>query len=286
MLFSAGLVIAIKPNLTPKPVEVTPSNGNAKVVIPAHAVEVAPGIFHLGSVQQNGKTVEGYVFVDYRKGYGKPGTECGNGVCEPSENKNNCPQDCGNGSDDQEEGSDCYGFLSKEAKWRNIEPYIVNPSNNSGLTDTFILSNLEEDIVKWETAAGTNILGSDSNTSETLTADTENPDGKNEVYFGSIEESGAIAITIVWGVFRGKPSDRRLVEWDQVDFGWSSSGETGKMDFENIATHELGHSVGMDDLYEDKCSEQTMYGYATNGETKKRTLEAGDITGIKELYGS
>jgi len=27
-----------------------------------------------------------------------------------------------------------------------------------------------------------------------------------------------------------------------------------------------------------------MYGYASNGETKKRTLEDGDITGVKKLY--
>lgn len=54
--------------------------------------------------------------------------------------------------------------------------------------------------------------------------------------------------------------------------------------FESIATHELGHSVGLDDLYDGSCSEQTMYGYATEGETKKRTLEAGDIAGVQELY--
>ena len=56
------------------------------------------------------------------------------------------------------------------------------------------------------------------------------------------------------------------------------------MDFENIATHELGHSVGLADLYESKCSEMTMYGYADYGETKKQTLEDGDIKGIKEIY--
>jgi hypothetical protein len=66
----------------------------------------------------------------------------------------------------------------------------------------------------------------------------------------------------------------------------SDSGEAGKMDFENIATHELGHSVGLGDLYTDACSEQTMYGYADNGETKKRTLEAGDIKGVQELYAN
>ena len=108
------------------------------------------------------------------------------------------------------------------------------------------------------------------------------------VYFGDVEDSNAIAITIVWGVFRGAPSSRELVEWDQiyddVDFDWSMSGEAGKMDFENIATHELGHSMGLGDLYTSDCSDQTMYGYASEGETNKRTLESGDITGIQELY--
>ena len=56
------------------------------------------------------------------------------------------------------------------------------------------------------------------------------------------------------------------------------------MDFESIATHELGHSVGLDDLYTAECAEQTMYGYATEGETKKRSLEAGDIEGVGQLY--
>ena len=56
------------------------------------------------------------------------------------------------------------------------------------------------------------------------------------------------------------------------------------MDFESIATHELGHSVGMGDLYTTDCGEMTMYGYATDGETKKSSLEDGDITGVKELY--
>jgi hypothetical protein len=56
------------------------------------------------------------------------------------------------------------------------------------------------------------------------------------------------------------------------------------MDFESIATHELGHIMGMADLYDSACSDQTMYGYATNGETHKRSLGTGDIWGIHALY--
>jgi len=57
------------------------------------------------------------------------------------------------------------------------------------------------------------------------------------------------------------------------------------MDLQNIATHELGHGVGLGDLYITACSEETMYGYSNYGETKKRTLNAGDIMGIQKLYG-
>ena len=116
---------------------------------------------------------------------------------------------------------------------------------------------------------------------------TISPDGVNEVYFADIDESGVIGVTIVWGIFGGRPSGRMLVEWDQVyddvSFDWSSAGEAGKMDFENIATHELGHTVGMGHP-DSSCIEETMYAYASLGETIKRTLNAGDIAGIQALY--
>ena len=287
-IVSVGVALAAKPDF--HPVEITnPVSGESKntVVIPQTAIEITPSIFYLGTAIENGKVVEGYAFIDYKKGFGKPGSECGNGICEPGENPKKCPEDC-EGGGNGENGSKCYGFLAKEAKWKTPESYIVNPSNTRGLDEIFIVSNLAADIDKWETAAEANIIGWGSSTNEILEADLENPDGLNEVYFGDINQPGAIGVTIIWGVFYGPPSQRELVEWDQiydqVDFDWSNSGEAGKMDFENIATHELGHSVGLDDLYESKCSEQTMYGYAGYGETKKRTLGTGDITGIQKLY--
>ncbi len=68
------------------------------------------------------------------------------------------------------------------------------------------------------------------------------------------------------------------------DFSWSTSGESGKMDVQNIATHEIGHFLGLDDLYSSSDSEATMYGYAAPGETKKRTLTEDDKNGIRFLY--
>ncbi len=113
-------------------------------------------------------------------------------------------------------------------------------------------------------------------------------DDKNEVSFGSLD-SGTIAVTIVWGYFSGPTFARELVAWDQIyntDYLWSedATGSTTEMDFENTATHELGHSIGLADIYNSSCADVTMYGYGTEGETKKRDLAPQDITGASSLY--
>jgi len=55
-------------------------------------------------------------------------------------------------------------------------------------------------------------------------------------------------------------------------------------DIRDIATHEAGHILGLDDLYVDIYRELTMYGYAGAKETNKISLEAGDIAGAQYLY--
>ncbi|KKK59217.1 hypothetical protein LCGC14_3036600 [marine sediment metagenome] len=69
----------------------------------------------------------------------------------------------------------------------------------------------------------------------------------------------------------------------QIILGDANVSGNSVMDYQNIATHEFGHSLGLGHP-ENTCTEETMYAYASNGETKKRTLEAGDITGVNKLY--
>jgi len=261
VLFMAISQVSAKPNFSSARLS-TPGT-NRMLVLPISA-DNSP-VISLGSAVDpgTGKLVEGYAIIHYRNGVAKP-PKAGGGRTA------------------------CYGFLASGAKWKALEPWIVNASNSRGLSGDFVFANLGENISKWENAAVFDILGNGILTLDVLLADTVAPDNQNEVYFANVSSQGAIAITIVWGIFGGPPSGRELVEWDQVyddiDYDWSSVGEVGKMDFENIATHELGHSVGLGDLYNSGCSEETMYGYAAFGEIKKRDLNSGDIAGVSKLY--
>ena len=112
-----------------------------------------------------------------------------------------------------------------------------------------------------------------------------------------IAEDRVIAVCIVWYIKGGPPNQRGIIEFDimfdDYDYTWGNAGETDEeglgdtsvMDLQNIATYELGHALGLADLYCDEATEQTMYGYGEAGEAKKRTLNTGDIEGIKKLYG-
>jgi|SRR3989344_1783564 len=264
------LVIIISIFVLAQPDKVPATNTRAKepvpVVIPSHAVQVADNVFSLGTARDvDGSIVEGFMIID-KKRDAKPPWAGGGGTGGTTT---------------------CFSLLSKGAKWKTVEPWIVNPANSESLGDDFILNNLAAGIQKWEAASSTNILGNGNIDTSTLVADEINPDGVNEVYFGDVGSVGSIAVTIVWGIFGGPPNGRKLVEWDQVydqiDYNWSSSGEANKMDFENINTHELGHSVGMSHP-PDECANETMYRFADFGEIKKRDLSAGDIAGINELY--
>ena len=214
----------------------------------------------------DGRLVEGYAIIHYKRGFGKPADKPGKG---PSGG-----------------GEKCYAFLAKDARWKTPEPYLVDPTNGRGLDQATVRDLTTLAVNAWDVEVAFDIFGSEVG-GIVDGADTVSPDGKNEVYFADVAYDGAIAVTIVWGVFSGPPFGRELIEWDQVyddvDFDWSTSGEAYKMDFQNIATHEVGHSAGMGHP-DDSCTEETMYRFADYGETKKQDLNTGDIVGINELY--
>ena len=178
----------------------------------------------------------------------------------------------------------CYSYIATGAKWKTTEGYIVNPTG-SNLDSNLVTQAIDSGVAEWERYGGQNIFGSGSSDASA----SAGYDYKNVVNFGPYSDNQAIAVTTVWGYFSGSPDTREIVEWDMLfnnsyPFGDAVVNGTAVMDLQNIATHELGHSAGMGDLYNYSCSAETMFGYSGYGEISKRDLNNGDIQGIRKLY--
>jgi len=110
-------------------------------------------------------------------------------------------------------------------------------------------------------------------------------DNKNLITFGNYPQNGVIAVTYTWY----DPATRLALESDilfDTDYTWGTTGGSSLMDFQNIATHEMGHTLGLSDIYTESCSAVTMYGYSDYGDVEKRSLEIPDITGLQIVYGA
>lgn len=184
----------------------------------------------------------------------------------------------------------CYAFNAIGSIWKHQEDYIIRSSNNQGLSDSFIASTFANSISKWQSNLPHHqIFGSRSSASSDGVGSNE-PDGRNELIFGSVSMSGVIAVTITYGTFQGPVDKREIVEWDMIvnqnDYRFGDALSNSRlMDLESIFTHESGHICGLADVYASACSDATMYGYSSEGQTNKRSLASADTTGVRILYG-
>jgi hypothetical protein len=64
------------------------------------------------------------------------------------------------------------------------------------------------------------------------------------------------------------------------------SGAAGHHDIQATATHEGGHTVGLDHVHSPFDARLTMYPFISQADTGFRTLGCGDRLGVNALYGA
>ncbi len=156
--------------------------------------------------------------------------------------------------------------------------YYINPTNTYGFSSSAVVSTITTSVNTWDKETSYTVFSYKG----TTTKAAGKQDGYNVIAWGKYR-SGVIAVTMSW------VSGGQVLEVDcmmNTRFKWSLTGEAGKMDVQNIMTHELGHFCGLADLYGDADYWLTMYGYSDYGLTYARTLGLGDINGLKAVYGA
>ena len=223
---------------------------------------VAVAISNQGAEKSKAPDLEKIEFIHYKKDFAKP--EAAKAPKPPS----------------------CYKFLTgSKVKWPSTVSYVINPVNPRQILDeTFVTSAVSTSAESWDNVTSKELMNDTYAIDYTATYGAQ--DYENVITFGNYPTEGVIAVTTVWY----NPATKAIVEFDvmfDTDWTWGdATSDVTKMDLQNIATHELGHGVGLADVYETACNAVTMYGYSDYGETQKRTLEIPDVTGLRTLYGN
>jgi len=178
-----------------------------------------------------------------------------------------------------------FSFLYDGYHWDDSDLPVTWEINQDGTADcTGEFDAIRAGYQTWENVSGSYFTETYLGT--TIRGLSDPTDGYNVVSWGDSEPGGSV-IAVCWTWYY--TATLEIVECDiefQNDIIWSSTGEAGKFDIQNIATHEFGHTLLLGDLYDpaSEHSEKTMYGWSSEGETKKRSLHQDDIDGIRHIY--
>lgn len=188
------------------------------------------------------------------------------------------------------------------ARWKSFPITLeVNPSG-SGLKEEFVIEAIRLAAEEWDSGMYSQLLGYQwygvspnlfmdnifltSKGYNDLAWTADKLDGYNTLVWGNYPTPGVIAVTLIWF----DRATKTIIEFDVVfdtDFMWGDAIQMqGVMDLQNIATHELGHAIGLADVYQTTAFRETMYGYSYVGDISKRDLYKGDMAGVTKLYGS
>lgn len=109
------------------------------------------------------------------------------------------------------------------------------------------------------------------------------PDGQSITDRGDLASvgcGGALACTWLFtnGAGASTETDQRFN--DRIAF--SNAGAAGAYDYESVATHESGHSIGLN--HANSSNQLTMFSTVGAGTTGTRTLAKGDVMGLRARY--
>ena len=157
--------------------------------------------------------------------------------------------------------------------------FYVNPANLD-VSESAATSALQSGMNVWNTQSGTGFrFGYAGRVSDTTTG----YDNRNVILFRNQSNGSTIASTYTWAS-NGVMVDADIVFWDGgFQFFTGSSGCTGGAYIEDIASHELGHALGLD---HSSVADATMYPAYTSCTTDWRTLSSDDIAGVQALYAN
>lgn len=191
-------------------------------------------------------------------------------------------------------------------RWNQKDPKVqlyLNPTDTpSGLTAESSQNAISAAANTWDDAVGQNIFADGSTVKIDYNKQVGNPfSGSMQADSFSVNGwknfgNSYLGVNCYWSNGQKVDGYYSLTEADttyNLDYQWTADWNTalstGKMDLQSVALHELGHGIGMDDLYTlpNTDPRKSDFAQAMNSyDGPQRTLGNGDKAGAEKLYGT
>jgi len=112
----------------------------------------------------------------------------------------------------------------------------------------------------------------------------DSPTNVNAVFWTSDLDPSYLAYSWVW--YSGTTVTAFDIAFNDDEYTWATSGQSGKYDVQNAAAHEVGHVAKLNDLYDNGNADNTMFWWINDNETYKRSLYTGDSDGAQYCYST
>ncbi|MSR63086.1 MAG: matrixin family metalloprotease [Planctomycetes bacterium] len=166
---------------------------------------------------------------------------------------------------------------------------VINSDGSDDIGDGSHETALRLAIQNWNTLTGTTVtLVEDDSATSQARRDYEATD-VHLILFDESNDSGffppgspVVALTPIWFFSNGVIQDADVL-FNGSAFQFTTEGTGGRFDIQDVATHELGHLLGLD---HDGLASATMYPYVDQGVVLQRSPSADELAGLRDAYPS
>lgn len=166
---------------------------------------------------------------------------------------------------------------------------VINATGSDDITDGSHFTSLRNAIDAWNRAGGSTAhLAEDSSPAQQARTDWDD-DALHLLFFDETNSSGyfpggsgTVALTPIWFLSSGLITDADVL-FNGSGFDFTTQASPGAFDLQDVATHELGHLLGLDHT---GWAGATMYPYVDTTVILHRSLALDDARGIRDAYPS
>lgn len=166
-------------------------------------------------------------------------------------------------------------------------PIVINSAGSDDLTDGSHWTALRMAIDSWSAVPGSRArLVEEVDALQQARSDFESTTLQTIMFHEEGESrlfpsgSGIVAITPLLFFSDGEIIDADVV-FNGRDFSFTTSGEPGRFDVQDVGAHELGHFLGLDHT---GWAGGTMYPYVDPTIVEHRSLSEDEVKGMREIY--